>query len=41
MGTGIYTPINRSNNTMSNDIYINITNYNDLIEHIENFRKTA
>ena len=41
MGTGIYAPINRSNNTMSNDRYINITNYNDLIERIENFRKTA
>lgn len=41
MGTGIYIPINRLNNTMSNDRYINITNYNDLIEHIENFRKTA
>ena len=39
MGTGIYTPINRSNNTMSNDIYINITNYNDLIERVENLEK--
>ena len=41
MGTGIYTLINRSNNTMSNDTYINITNYNDLIERIKNFRKTT
>lgn len=39
MGTGIYTPINRSNNTMSNDTYINITNYNDLIKRIENLEK--
>ena len=39
MGTGIYTLINRSNNTMSNDIYINITNYNDLIERVENLEK--
>lgn len=40
MGTGIYTPINRSNNTMSNDTYINITtNYNDLIERVENLEK--
>ena len=40
MGTGIYTPINRSNNTMSNGIYINnITNYNDLIERVENLEK--
>ena len=38
MGTGIYTPINRSNNTMSNDTYI-ITNYNDLIERVENLEK--
>ena len=39
MGTGIYTPINRSNNTMSNDTYINIINYNDLIEHVGNLEK--
>ena len=40
MGTGIYTPINRSNNTMSNGTYINnITNYNDLIERVENLEK--
>ena len=40
MGTGIYTLINRLNNTMSNDIYINnITNYNDLIERVENLEK--
>ena len=39
MGIGIYTQINRSNNTMSNDIYINITNYNDLIERVENLGK--
>ena len=39
MGTGIYTLINRSNNTMSNDTYINITNYNDLIERVENLEK--
>ena len=40
MGTGIYTPINRSNNTISNDPYINITtNYNDLIERVENLEK--
>ena len=39
MGTGIYTPINRSNNTMSNDTYINIINYNDLIERVENLEK--
>ena len=41
MGTGIYTPINRSNNTMSNGTYTNITNYNNLIERIENFRKNS
>ena len=39
MGTGIYTLINRSNNTMSNDRYTNIINYNDLIERIENLEK--
>lgn len=40
MGTGIYTLINRSNNTMSNDTYINnIINYNDLIERVENLEK--
>ena len=39
MGTGIYTLINRSNNTMSNDTYINITNYNNLIERVENLEK--
>ena len=40
MGTGIYTLINRSNNTMSNGTYINnITNYNDLIERVENLEK--
>ena len=39
MGTGIYTLISRSNNTMSNDIYINTTNYNDLIERVENLEK--
>ena len=39
MGTGIYTLINRLNNTMSNDTYINITNYNDLIERVENLEK--
>lgn len=45
MGTGIYTPINRSNNTMSNSLYTNrtyvnnITNYNDLIERVENLEK--
>ena len=40
MGTGIYTPINRSNNTISNGTYINnITNYNDLIERVENLEK--
>ena len=39
MGIGIYTLINRLNNTMSNDTYINITNYNDLIERVENLEK--
>ena len=45
MGTGIYTLINRSNNTMSNVTYTNrtyvnnITNYNDLIERVENLEK--
>ena len=39
MGTGIYTPINRSNNTMSNGLYTNRTNYNDLIERVENLEK--
>ena len=40
MGTGIYTLINRSNNTTSNDRYINnITNYNDWIERVENLEK--
>ena len=39
MGIEIYTPINRSNNTMSNGTYINITNYNDLIERVENLEK--
>ena len=39
MGIGIYTLINRSNNIMSNDTYINITNYNDLIERVENLEK--
>ena len=39
METGIYILINRSNNTMSNDTYINITNYNNLIERVENLEK--
>ena len=39
MGTGIYTLINRSNNTMSNGLYTNRTNYNDLIERVENLEK--
>ena len=39
METGIYILINRSNNTMSNDTYINIKNYNNLIERVENLEK--
>lgn len=39
MGTGIYILINRLNNTMNNGTYINITNYNDLIERVENLEK--
>lgn len=39
MGTGIYTLINRSSNTISNGTYINIINYNDLIECVENLEK--